>query len=443
MKEQGGARCERSAVYGVTSGSALSSAHRRSLFLQSSALAHVMPPRVASLSARCAKSIAEQIRKLDRPVSAVIWLANGSRPQDVAAALEGVAPCIVGSSVQTGLVGGGSEYFSPASDGRVSALAISLPDDAVATAFHSRTDGLPDFDPSTWEEFASAGPSESPNLLLLASPPRDASFPLESWLGRLDSTLPWASKVGGVVGGGDGRLYVGTDEHDGGAVGLALSGSVQLDALVCQGAIPIGPSYQVTHVEAGSLIRELDGGPVAAALQPALDEWRASGGRGALMAGISVDGAAKAKLSTGTTLAPLPGASHEASYVVRQIMGYYPNESALAIGASSGLLEAPGAVRLQLHAYSADNARSELRARAAALHAESPAPHAGGLMISCAGRGEALYGEAGVETAVLREELGGACALGGWFANGEIGPVGRRSVVHTFTTTVALLRGRG
>lgn len=405
-----------------------------------------MPPHVTSLAAagaRCAESLAEQLRRLERPVSAVIWLANGPRPQDIAAKLAGVAPCVIGSSIQTGLIGGGQEYFSP-SDGRLSAVAISLPEDAVATAFHSRADGLPDFSPSTWEQFASAQPTTSPNLLLLASPPRDASFPLEQWLSRLDSTLPWATKVGGVVGGGDGRLYVGDAEHDGGAVGLALSGSVQLDALVCQGATPIGPSYRVTSVEAGSLIRELDGMPVAEALQPALEEWRASGGEGALMAGISVDGAAKAKLeSSALPLAPLPGTAHEATYVVRQIMGYFPNESALAVGASSGLLEAPGGgVRLQLHAYSATNARAELRARAAALAAESPAPHSGGLIVSCAGRGEALYGEAGVETAVLREELGSTCELGGWFANGEIGPVGRRSVVHTFTTTVALLRDR-
>lgn len=418
-------------------------------------------PRIASLHAagsRAAETMAEQIRALDRPVHSLFWIANSKRPQDIASALERVAPCSVGGSTLSGLIGGGAEYFATQQEDRLVAAAITLPDDAHATAFHSSADGLPDFSEDEWEQFASATPRESPNLMLLASPPRNASFPLESWLSRLDSMLPWACKVGGLVGGGDGRLYVGGAEHNGGAVGVALSGRVQMDALVCQGATPVGPSYRITHMEAGSLVRELDGLDVSTALRPALEEWEAAGGEGSLMAGISVDPTARAARRPdeehdggggrggGERGGGGSGLSrHEASYVVRQITGYFPKESAIAIGASADLLEAPGGeVRLQLHAYSARNARTELSARAAALRAAAPetVSHHGGLIVSCAGRGEALYGEAGVETAALREELGAETALAGWFANGEIGPVGRRSVVHTFTTTVALLRSR-
>lgn len=163
------------------------------------------------------------------------------------------------------------------------------------------------------------------------------------------------------------------------------------------------------------------------------------------MAGISVDPSPAALPPSGESLAPLPPGAHEATYVVRQIGGYYPEQSALAIGASSELLDAPG-VRLQLHSFSAAHAAAELRARAAALrsHAgeegEEAAPHAGGLVASCLGRGESLFGEADVESRALRGQLGETLELAGWFAGGEIGPVGRRTFVHTYTSTAALLR---
>ena len=56
--------------------------------------------------------------------------------------------------------------------------------------------------------------------------------------------------------------------------------------------------------------------------------------------------------------------------------------------------------------------------------------------------GAGLYGEVGAESRELAEALGPAAAggLAGWFAGGEIGPVGQRTFVHTYTTSLALLR---
>ena len=184
-------------------------------------------------------------------------------------------------------------------------------------------------------------------------------------------------------------------------------------------------------------------------------------------------------------------------------------------GAAPALLEQPGA-RLQLHRHSAAAARSELRARASAYAAQHAAASAagrpaaaGGLHVSCLGRGAAachsavlvapqlgslqsppravtvlglarslrdaprratqlpgaadlspgrdeaadsnaratlpgagLYGELGAESRELAEALGPAATggLAGWFAGGEIGPVGQRTFVHTYTTSLALLR---
>jgi len=60
-------------------------------------------------------------------------------------------------------------------------------------------------------------------------------------------------------------------------------------------------------------------------------------------------------------------------------------------------------------------------------------------MVSCLGRGEALYGESGVETSALKAAFGQDIALAGFFAGGEIGPVGSRTFVHTYATTLGIL----
>ena len=66
----------------------------------------------------------------------------------------------------------------------------------------------------------------------------------------------------------------------------------------------------------------------------------------------------------------------------------------------------------------------------------------GALLFSCRSRGAGLFGPSygGVshDPVVVREALG-ADAVGGFFAAGELGPVGGRSYLHGFTASVLLL----
>ena len=400
---------------------------------------HNIMLRLTSLAAvgkdvtRLAKDIAAQARLL-KP-DALLWVSSSSlEPETIASALSETCQACVGGVSRGGLIGGGFEYSISTSESRVVALALN---GCAAIPFHSPPDGLPDLPEAAWTSFAAARtPAESPHMLLLASPPRDGAFALERWLGRLDSTLPWAKKVGGLTVG-DGRLFVGATKHDGGAVGLALP-DVDFHAVVCQGALPIGPSFAISASEA-NIIRSLDGKTVGDALGPELEATMASGGD-SIMAGISVPVRPAAAVS-----APAAAAIDEGTtspYVVRGVLGYSQAHSALIVGASPELLQMPDA-RLQLHTFSANNAKRELRASAAALARRAgKSPTLGGLYISCLGRGPALYGESDVESALLAAELGRPLELAGLFAGGEIGPVGSRTFVHTFTTTMGLLSAR-
>ena len=63
----------------------------------------------------------------------------------------------------------------------------------------------------------------------------------------------------------------------------------------------------------------------------------------------------------------------------------------------------------------------------------------GALLFSCVGRGAGLFGCADHDTSLFEEQLGPA-PLGGFFCNGEIGPVGGTTFLHGYTSAFAIFR---
>jgi len=66
----------------------------------------------------------------------------------------------------------------------------------------------------------------------------------------------------------------------------------------------------------------------------------------------------------------------------------------------------------------------------------------GALLFSCNGRGTRMFGKPDHDTSCVRAGLKGDVPLAGFFAAGEIGPVGGRNFLHGFTASVALFRAR-
>ena len=65
----------------------------------------------------------------------------------------------------------------------------------------------------------------------------------------------------------------------------------------------------------------------------------------------------------------------------------------------------------------------------------------GALLFSCLGRGMHLFGRPDHDTDIFREEVG-PLSLGGFFCNGEIGPVGPGTYLHGFTSSFAIFSPR-
>ena len=118
---------------------------------------------------------------------------------------------------------------------------------------------------------------------------------------------------------------------------------------------------------------------------------------------------------------------------MRGLLGADPEEGTVAVGA---LVEEGTVVRLHARdAACADrDLRDALELRRAAMGGQAPA---GSLVFTCNGRGRGMFGTADHDAAAIEHELGGAPAAG-FFAAGEIGPVGGRPWLHGFTATVAV-----
>ena len=359
-------------------------------------------------------------RTLGGDADLALVFASGAHLTAPEATLEGVrdavAPATLIGCGAGGVLGGRRELES----GTAVAVWVASLGDGRARSFHARVvgedgqemlEGLP--------ELASDGA-----LILLSDP---YSFPTDSVLTGLANAAPGIPVLGGLASArtadGSGALFIDDEVREQGAVGVALEG-VELLPCVSQGAAPLGREVTITAAE-GNVILELAGRPAIETIEQVIAELalhdRALVADGLLL-GIVID-SGKPEYEQG-------------DFLVRGVLGADPATGAVAVGATVE----PGQV-VRLHARDARSAdadlRRELRLRTEAIGGEAAA---GALVFACNGRGQQMFGACDHDATAVEAELGGA-PTAGFFAAGEIGPVGGRSFLHAFTATVAVFPG--
>ncbi len=73
------------------------------------------------------------------------------------------------------------------------------------------------------------------------------------------------------------------------------------------------------------------------------------------------------------------------------------------------------------------------------LMEHNPTVSQGALLFSCLGRGKHLYGFSNHDSDLFRKKIG-PIPLGGFFCNGEIGPVGSSTYLHGYTSCFGIFR---
>src|ERR671915_51982 len=344
------------------------------------------------------------------PCDLAVVFASGTHlaaPEAVLEAIhETLAPAELVGCAAGGVIASGREV----EEGTAVAVWAAELDGGSASPFHAVVEELEE------GTGALAGMPEldgADGAIMLADP---ATFPTDAVLRFLSESAPAVPVVGGLAAartaGGGTALFVGEDVHDEGAVGVRLDG-VELLPCVSQGAAPIGPELTITAAD-GNIITELAGKPALEKLREAIEALPADDlalVQGGLLMGIVVD-VNKPDYVQG-------------DFLVRGLMGADPETGHVAVAADVN----PGQV-VRLHARDAESAdrdlREALRVRMAALGGRAPA---GALGFSCNGRGRDMFACAHHDAETVAEELAGAPAAG-FFAAGEIGPVGGESFLH-------------
>ncbi|MDQ1487040.1 MAG: hypothetical protein QOJ62_2733, partial [Actinomycetota bacterium] len=246
------------------------------------------------------------------------------------------------------------------------------------------------------------------------------SFPADGFVEQADDVLG-LPLVGGLATGNRGpgstRLLLDGRVVDRGAVGVVLGGPVGAQAMVSQGCRPIGPSMTVTASE-GNLLLELAGVPAIQKLEQVISSLSAED-----------QALATAGLQVGIAMDEYVEEHERGDFLVRGILGLDKTRGAIAIG---DVVPVGRTVRFQVRdAASADD---DLRAMLIRLRGQFSAVE-GALLFSCNGRGSNLFTSADHDVLAMRQGLS-TSGIAGFFAAGEIGPVGGRNHLHGFTASV-------
>jgi small ligand-binding sensory domain FIST len=333
---------------------------------------------------------------------------------------EGLSPkCLIGASAE-GVIGRDREVE------RSAGLAVLAGDLSGATvkSFHI---GRDDWRRLLMEEDAlGEAIGHGPQTRALVGFGEPFSTPLPQFLEKLEEKCPQLPLIGGMASSGrrpgENILFRDDQVLDQGFVGISLGGAIDVQTVVSQGCRPVGKAVVVTKAHE-NVIEQIGGRPALQVLQEIVDSMPHEEQqllRNGLYIGQAID-----EYREGWS---------RGDFLVRNVMGMEQATGGIGI---TDMVRVGQTV--QFHVRDAATAEEDLRLLLEEQKKQD-AP-AGGLLFNCNGRGTRMFSkpchDIGATRAIFPQT-----PIGGFFAAGELGPVGRRNFVHGHTASFALFRPR-
>ena len=258
-------------------------------------------------------------------------------------------------------------------------------------------------------------------LLALPDP---FSTPIDSILSQFDDDFPGLPVIGGMASAarrpGENVLVVNDQVYDEGMAGLTLSGPLEVHTVVSQGCRPIGPTFIITKGH-DNMIEQLGGRTALKVLQEMVQDLPPEDSN-LLENGLFV----------GWAISEYRERFGRGDFLIRNVVG---------IDQGTGVIALADRVRVgqtaQFHVRDAATAGEDLRLM---LEGQRDLPSAAGaLLFSCNGRGTRMF-DAPCHDIRMAAELLPRTPIAGFFAAGELGPVGGKNFVHGHTASFALFR---
>lgn len=326
---------------------------------------------------------------------------------DVVHALDALlGPRVLVGATAAGVLGGGHEVeLGPG----LAVFAATLPDTTLVPVHLRARPGAGGVDVEGWPDAAADA-----DLLLTAVDP--FSVPVDAVLAHLRDRAPGLAVLGGLASAANGvnRLVLDGEILADGMVGVALT-DAPVRVVVSQGCRPVGEPLVVTDGGPGR-IAELGGRPVADRLRELADAVP-----------IEDRDLVRHGLTVGFAVDEHDVGSPRCDHLVREILGVERRTGSLTVAEG----ETVGRT-IRFHVRDAAAADQDLRLLLADPDVDARAV----LAFTCTGRGRALFGVPDHDVSVIEDRFG-TIPVAGMACAGEIGPVGGRSHLHSFTAALA------
>jgi small ligand-binding sensory domain FIST len=248
--------------------------------------------------------------------------------------------------------------------------------------------------------------------------------PVDEFMTALDTHAAGIPLVGGMASSarqpGENILLRNDQTFGEGMVGLTLGGPLKVQTVVSQGCRPIGKPMVVTKSH-DNVVEQVGGKPALRALQETIESIPEQD-RELLHNGLLI----------GRAISEYRDTFGRGDYLVRNVIG---------VDQESGSISMADYIRtgqtVQFHVRDAQTADEDLTMMLDPQKAADPA--AGGLLFSCNGRGMNLFDAPCHDIGVARRAMP-RTPIAGFFAAGELGPIGGKNFVHGHTASLALFR---
>lgn len=375
----------------------------------------------ANVDKAASEAIAKVAQQLDSSVDLMAVFCSGYESDHLERLAEHTnvlsSSHLLGSNC-AGVIGGSKEFYND--EPNMVVWTAKLPDTQL-TSFHLQYEQSIDGGAFTgWPEDTTCLDGDC--VLLTVGDPY--SFPMDMLLHRLNEDRPGVKVIGGMASGsarpGDLSLFHGDQPKNFGATFVAFQGENLPVPLVSQGCRPVGSPMIITACERNE-IQSLGGKPATQQLFDLFDSLPTREQK-QLNSGLHM----------GLALTEYKDTFGYGDFLIRNVIGYDKNSGAINIGAFARVGQT-----VQFHVRDHETATLDLKEASSVFVDSASAAAQSALLFSCNGRGPHLFSEPHHDASLLSESLG-IETLAGFFAAGEIGPVGGQNHVHGFTASAAI-----